>query len=79
MKYRYSEKTIQKLAEKASFFGYQLIDLSERYDYCDRKYATYGLIDHRNNRLACAYSLIPDIERFLKQNHEQNNFRQNSR
>lgn len=66
MKSKYSEKKTQELAEKASRLGYQLIDLSDRYDYRDRKYKTYGLIDRRNNRLACAYGCFPDIEKFLE-------------
>jgi len=65
MKSRYSEKKVNELAEKASALGYQLVNLSERYDYRDRQYETYGLIDRRNQRLACAYALPKDIERFL--------------
>lgn len=65
MKSKYSEKRINELAEKASSLGYQFIDLSERYDYCDRKYRTYGLIDRRTTKLACAYAVIADIDKFL--------------
>lgn len=65
MKSKYSEKRINKLAEKANFLGYQLIDLSERYDYRDRKWRTYGLIDRRTGILACAYAVVKDIDKFL--------------
>ncbi|TAG98746.1 MAG: hypothetical protein EAZ18_00275 [Oscillatoriales cyanobacterium] len=66
MKSRYSAKRIAEVAAKASLLGYEFINLSQRYDYVDRKYETYGLIDRRNNRLACAYSLLVDIEKFLQ-------------
>ena len=67
MKSRYSSHRIEEVTDKASFLGYEFINLSQRYDYVERKYETYGLIDRRNNRLACAYSLLADIEKFLKQ------------
>lgn len=52
MKSRYSEKKVNELAEKASALGYQLVNLSERFV-------------SRTGTLACAYSLIKDIEKFL--------------
>lgn len=65
MKSNYSQKRIDEVSEKASFLGYQLIDLSERYDYRDRKCKTYGLVDRRKEILVCAYSQLEDIEKYL--------------
>lgn len=65
MKSKYSDKRINELAEKASLLGYELIDLSDRYDYRDRKWKTYGLVDRRTGVLACAYAVLKDIEKFL--------------
>ena len=66
MKCKYSAKRIQEVTDKASFLGYEFINLSQRYDYVERKYETYGLVDRRNKILACAYSLLEDIEKFLQ-------------
>ncbi|MEG4121690.1 hypothetical protein QUA43_29990 [Microcoleus sp. N9_B4] len=65
MKLKYSQKRVDAVAEKASFLGYQLVDLSERYYYRERKYKTYGLVDRRNGILACAYNRLEDIEKYL--------------
>ena len=65
MKSNYSPKRVNAITEKANFLGYELKDLSSQYPYCDRKCKTYGLIDRRNEILACAYSQLEDIEKYL--------------
>ncbi|PJE45200.1 MAG: hypothetical protein CUR32_00960 [Flavobacterium sp.] len=69
MKSRYSpkRKRIQEIEIKANFLGFDFVDLSEQWPYSERKYKTYGLIDRRSRNLACAYSLLSDIERYLNQ------------
>lgn len=74
MKSKYSQKRIDEVAEKASFLGYQFIDLSDRYDYRDRKYRTFGLVDRRTGILACAYSVLADIEKYLAENQKDARF-----
>jgi len=65
MKPTYSEKRVNELIKKASVLGYEFINLSEHHAYRNRKGQTFGLIDRRTGTLACAYSLIKDIEKFL--------------
>ncbi|MEY3870072.1 MAG: hypothetical protein RLZZ338_3963 [Cyanobacteriota bacterium] len=55
MKNIISEKKVETLREKASFYGFDLIELSERSPYNLRKTRTFGLIDRRNSTLFCAY------------------------
>jgi hypothetical protein len=50
-----SEKRMQDLREKASFYGFELVELSDKSPYNLRATRTFGLIDRRNGSLFCAY------------------------
>jgi hypothetical protein len=55
MKQIISENRIQALKEKVSFYGFDLVELSDRFPYNQRTTRTFGLIDRRLDCLVCAY------------------------
>lgn len=57
---------LPEMTELANYYGYDLIDISDRYPYTERRGKTYGLYDRRQPKiLACAYSTLPQIKQYL--------------
>jgi hypothetical protein len=56
----------EQLTELADFYGFDLRDISNNLGYKDRKRATYGLYDRRDNTLACSYSTFTQIKNYLR-------------
>lgn len=56
----------EELRELASFYGYDFVDISDRYPYNQRKGKTYGLYCRRYLHLEVAYASTTQIKDYLK-------------
>lgn len=64
----YQEEPELKLEELIAFadrYGYDLVDVSQRYPYNQRKRPALALVDRRDKTYACVYSTKEQIKKFL--------------
>lgn len=61
-----------EIKKLAAYYGFDFLDISDRYPYSNRKGKTYGLYCRRDQHLEAAYTTTTQIKKYLEKLGEKN-------